>query len=378
MKSIPRQSFRELVEHSQAPSVSIYSPMVVAGSEVQQNPIRFKNLLNEAKKVLTEEQQQMLAPAEKLLEDPMFWQHQGPGLAVFLAKDFFKYYQLPMDVKPLVQVSRHFHISPLVRVFNEDGQFYVLSLSMGGAHLYRASHFDLEEMELGAAVPKSLDEALEGLQKEKALNYHSQNTGGGAEAVYHGHDDPNAHRQDLLRWFRPLAQEVRRLLNEQGGGPLVLAGVEYLHPIFREAIDYSGLTDTAVMGSIEEMSEKELLEKAWPCVEEVIKSREMATLERLNNLSGSGKTSEQLEEVVKESLQGRVDTLFLSQEHQVWGQWQEESEPNNFSFETANPPAAEELMNLAAIHTIRKGGKVHVVAPEQMPRGAGMAALFRY
>ncbi len=377
MKSIPRQSFKELVEHNQSPSVTIYSPMVVAGSEVQQNPIRFKNLLNEARKVLSEEQQGMLEPAEKLLQDPMFWQYQGPGLAVFIAPGVFKYYHLPLDVEPLVQVSQHFHISPLIRVFNEDGQFHILTFSMGSARLYQASHFDLEEVELGPGVPKSLDEALEGLQKEKALNYHSQNTGGGAEAVYHGHDDPNAHRQDLLRWFRPLAQEVSRLLNHNGGGPLVLAGVEYLHPIFKEALSYPGLVEKGVTGSPEEWSEKELLEKAWPCVEEVVKAKEVATLERLNNLSGSGKTSEQLEEVVKESLQGRVDTLFLRRGHQVWGEWMEK-EGADFEVKKATPPLAEELANLAAIYTIRKGGKVHVINPETMPREANLAALFRY
>ena len=43
-----RTELRTLAEKRGATSVSLYMPTVTAGSEIQQNPIRFKNLLDEA------------------------------------------------------------------------------------------------------------------------------------------------------------------------------------------------------------------------------------------------------------------------------------------------------------------------------------------
>jgi hypothetical protein len=74
MKPLTRGELESLMEHRGDPSVSIYAPMVKAGPETQQNPIRFKNLVREALDALQErgleekEAEALLAPAIDLID----------------------------------------------------------------------------------------------------------------------------------------------------------------------------------------------------------------------------------------------------------------------------------------------------------------------
>lgn len=54
MPLLSTDALKSLIENSASPCISIYMPMEKAGSEVRQNPIRFKNLMREAEKRLEE------------------------------------------------------------------------------------------------------------------------------------------------------------------------------------------------------------------------------------------------------------------------------------------------------------------------------------
>ncbi len=74
--------------------MSVFMPTARAGAEIQQGPIRFKNLLKEAESRLEAQEirkpeiEALLNPAQERLQDDSFWQHQADGLAFFLARDF--------------------------------------------------------------------------------------------------------------------------------------------------------------------------------------------------------------------------------------------------------------------------------------------------
>ena len=48
-----------------------------------------------------------------------------------MAEGFFRYYQLPLSLEELTVVTSRFHLKPLLALFNEDGQYYILALSQG-------------------------------------------------------------------------------------------------------------------------------------------------------------------------------------------------------------------------------------------------------
>jgi ribosomal protein L35 len=114
---LTRDELRTLVSRSAGPSVSIYMPAHRAGRAIRQDPIRLKNLLEEAEERLVAgglrapEARGLLGPGRKLLDDGMFWQYQSDGLAIFLSAETFRFYRLPFDFEELVVVADRFHMS---------------------------------------------------------------------------------------------------------------------------------------------------------------------------------------------------------------------------------------------------------------------------
>ena len=101
MDTFRRNDLRQLVETNGKWHVSIYLPMHRAGNEQQQDPIRLKNLMNQAEKKLLEyglrkpEVEEMMRPAEDLLVNRDFWQKPSDGLAIFISGDISRIFRLP-------------------------------------------------------------------------------------------------------------------------------------------------------------------------------------------------------------------------------------------------------------------------------------------
>lgn len=135
MKLFSIDELKQLVDVSQPPCVSLYMPMYQAGAEIQQNPIRFKNLIKQAEALLQHdyglsetEALDFLQPAIEL-DRAEFWEYQNAGLAIFIGSDLLQYYRVPLEFEELVVVSDRFHFKPLLPLLSSDGQFYLLALS---------------------------------------------------------------------------------------------------------------------------------------------------------------------------------------------------------------------------------------------------------
>ena len=92
----------------------------------------------------------------------------------------------------------------------------------------------------------------------------------------------------------------------------MIAGVDYLLPIFREASSYRHLVVQEIPGNPEHLSAQELHAKAWPIVEPILAEPRRAALEKYRALRGTGQTSDDLETVLSAALDGRVESLFLN------------------------------------------------------------------
>ena len=96
MDVLSRDELKTLIEASESPCVSLFLPTHRAGPEIQQDPIRLKNLLRQAEEGLAarglrdREIRDLLAPAEQLLPERPFWQNQSDGLALFRSPALFR------------------------------------------------------------------------------------------------------------------------------------------------------------------------------------------------------------------------------------------------------------------------------------------------
>ncbi len=349
---------------------------------MEQDPIRFKNLLREvedrltAKGLRSPEVRKMLEAPRRLLQDTAFWQRQSDGLAVFFTTKQIEFFRLPYPFEELAVISNRFHVKPLLSLFTSDGCFYILALSQNGVRLLEGTRDSVDEVDLNTA-PKSLSEAFLAGPLEKQLQFQTGTPSGTGmrRAMFFGHDATNEEKKRIVRWFGMIDKELSKLL-EGGRSPLVAAGVEHLLSLYKEANTYPYLVEKGILGNPEELKPEELHGQAWTLVQPVfIQARQKAAADYLQ-LAGTGQTAARVEEAVPAATQGRIDVLFVALGVQVWGRF--DSKAYKVHLHDVPEPGDEDLLDLAAVHTWLNRGVVFAVAPEDVPGGSHLAAIYRY
>lgn len=386
MDLISKQELTTLLEgRGDGPHVSIFLPTVRAGAETQQNPIRFKNLLREASTLLSERGldngnvDSLLEPARSLVDDFDFWQHQEEGLAVYLADGFFRTYRLPLAFNELATVEDRFHVKSLLPLFNVQGRFFVLALSQKIVRLLHGDRYRVWEVDL-EDVPKSLADALGTDLTEPQVQVHTGSSApqGQRSPVFHGQGAGEEDQKgEIRKFFNLLDKGIRDYLGSRKS-PLVLAGVDYLLPLYREVSDYPHTLAEGVTGNPNELGADELHRRAWELVVPGLRRERGEAAERFGDLLGTGRASGQLQEVVPAAVDGRVETLFVPSGVRRWGRFDRDT--RNVDYHEEQGPESEDLLDLAAVHAYLNGGTVYAVAPDEVPGdGNGeVAAVFRY
>lgn len=383
MNIIQKDNLQKLMGKQKGLCVPIFMPTRQAGPQTRQNPIRFKNLLARAEKQLmagglnASEVEKFLDPAQRLLQNTIFWQHQYDGLAVFLTSDKFYHYRLPFNFEKLVVVANRFHIKPLLPLFSGGGRFYILALSQNEVRLLQGTRFSVSEIEL-EGLPKNIDEALRFDDPEKQLQFHTKTSKrrGKRAAMFHGHGvGIDESKVNILRYFRQIDEGLHILLKEERA-PLVLAGVEYLFPIYKEASTYQYIVEEGIGGNPEELSPEELHTQAWSIVNPLFIKTQREAVAQYKQLAGTKRTSIDLNIIIPAAYHGRIEFLFVAVGVQNWGSF--EPKTNEVSLHQKAEPYNEDLLDFSAIHTLLNGGTVFAMEPEKVPDGELLAAVFRY
>lgn len=384
MSLLSINDLKELVEQPQGICVSIYMPTYKAGAETQQNPIRFKNLLREAEAKLEElgvsDPASLLQPATEITDED--WQHQDQGLALFLAEGCFRTYRLPIKFDQLVVVSEQFHLKPLMPLLTRDSEFYILALSQQQVRFFEATRYSIKEVDV-EDLPKSMGDALQYDETAKAGQFRISTSKGGTAnsfqhaGTFHGQGSPDRDdvKQDILQYFHLVDHALHDFLLDKRG-PLVLVGVDYLFPIYREANHYVHLLEERVTENPEILKPETLHAQVLPIVEPYFSQAEEAAIEHYQEMTATGKTSADPKEAIPAAFFGRVEELFVAVGVQQWGNF----DPQAMALEMhADPePGDEDLLNAAAVQTLLNGGRVYAVEPEKVPDLAPLAAVFRY
>jgi hypothetical protein len=372
---------KTLIQQKDGPCVSIFMPTHRAGLETQQDPVRFKNLIRQALDKLVEgdmrlpEAQALLAPANDLLDDNFLWRHQSEGLALFVSPEIFRYYRVPLSLAENTVVNSRFHLKPLLPLLGSDGNFYILALSQKDVRMLECTRYSIKEIKL-EGVPKSLDEALKYDEREKQLQYHTASGGGRRDGslMFHGHAASEP-KKDILRYFQKVDEGLSDML-KYVTDPIILAGVDYLLPIYREANTYGNLLAESIAGNPEGLSDEELHQQGWPLVQSHFQKAREEALARYFGLAGSGLASSDIREIVAAAYFGRVDAIFVSTRLGQWGAF--DPETGEVQVHEDAHPGDDDLVDLAAVHTFLNRGAIFAVEPEDVPGGGPVAATFRY
>lgn len=378
MDLFTRDDLRALLAGHKRPCVSLFMPTHRGGAE--EDRIRFRKLLDQAEERLTvhglrvPEAREFLAPLHSLLEDASFWPNQSDGLAVFLAHDFLRVYRLPWTFPEELEVGGLLLVAPLLPLLTGDGRFYVLAVSQNSVRLFQGTRFTLSPVDL-KGVPRNFAEALLTHDKDEVLTFHTRPTSGGSwGAIFEGHgvgiDDK---KDDLLRYFQRIDRALHLLFREERA-PLLVATVDYLQPIYREASTYPHLLEKGIDGNPDHLSEKDLHARAWAIVEPHYQENVRRAVALYHQAIASGKATADVNEIVPAAYRGQFEILFLAQGKHLWGVL--DPGRSEVTLHQQSQPGDEDLSNFAAIHMLRHGNTVYALPWQDMPTGSCLAAIY--
>lgn len=388
MDRLSKNEIKTLLEKHEGPCVSIFLPTSRGGVDSQQDQLRFRHQIRDTENRLllenlrSTEVEKLLEPFHALLEDGGFWLHTIEGLAIFRTPELFNYYCLPYSFKEQVVVSNHFYLKPLLPFLATGGRFYVLALSQNAIRLLQGTRFDIQELELPETVPTNLAEALKYEEAENEVSFYPSSSGalvgkGGRKAnIFYGygvgHDDSKDH---LLRYFQQVDRGLHELLRDENA-PLVLAGVEYLLPIYQQANTYQNLLHQGVPGNPDKLSQEVLHAEAWAVVEPYLqRTQENAAAQYKDNI-GTSRTSNDIREILPAAYYGQIGSLFVAIDQELWGHFDPIS--NTIHVHKEARFRDDDLLDEAANQTIRHGGAVYAVEQSKVPGESVLAGVFRY
>jgi hypothetical protein len=246
-------------------------------------------------------------------------------------------------------------------LFADDGTFAILALSRNEVRLFEGSRHAVREVDM-KHLPESMSSALKIRQRP---NLSPSGPLQGEEG-----------QKELYRQFFHQVDRAIQPWLAANRAPLVLAGVDSLWPIYRKASHYRRIVDEGIPGSPEGMRADELHEQAWPLVQARFAAPRKAALAKYESLAGTGMTANNLPEILNAALDGRVESLFVNWNADVFGRYDRSTRTTTVL--TNDEPGAIDLTTRAARLAHATGAAVYSGLPPHVPADGPVTAIFRY
>jgi hypothetical protein len=387
MERFTSKDLRELAGITAPHCISIYMPVYRKGREMQQNPVRLRNLLGQAEEKLRQaglrgpKVAALLQPATDLLPNEFFWQRQGNGLAMFLSSAGMLHYATSRAFAEQVVWGKRYHLVPLLPLVADDAPFFILSLSLKKIRLIEATRQAAVEREV-PGVPHGIEELEQYVDAEPCLQFHTATPPAVGprkrQAVFHSHGadvDELGVKTREAEYCHLVAEKVQRVLAEETA-PLVLACDKALAGLYRKTNRYAHLLDAEVEGNPDYLGNEQLRDAAWPLIETMLAERRRQAIQQYREAEAAGCGSHQLRDVLLAGLDGRIASLLLADNGRCYGQLDEERRE---VYVHEQPQAGDEdLLNCALSLAARENAALHAIPQEQMPDKAPVAAVFRW
>ena len=246
--------------------------------------------------------------------------------------------------EPVAAVGECFELRPLLALAGKHLEFYILALKLNDTRIFKCTDQFCEP----ARFPKNAGTEAAGFipgASQSSLR---------AEPV-HDRDHPENH---LEHFYREIDRDVNALLNEHP--PLVVVGVEHEVALFHSLTTYPACVEPGIRGLPGHLDLNEMYRQSLQLVRSVTTGPARRALEKFDKLIGTGHASTDIQEIVQAASTGRVEHLFLLENGAVPG------------------AVGGDILNTAAVQTLRHGGDVQTLTETSMPSGGPVCAIFRY
>lgn len=261
MITLPKQhEIEELQLFNEPFSLSVYAPYIETDISVGQYRISLKNLLRKARTALLsaglspEDAKKTLRPGFLLLEDHNLWPSAGESLVLFMHKKLFRSYYMPSlkNTSSILITENGFYLDPLIKTIGQNQRYFILALSHKNVRLYEGDNYHLRPVHL-KNLPRDMKESLRIDEYPSWRETHTiapASSGRGSEAYHGQYNVKQTDKTMLLEFFRRIDRRLHNFLH-LNKSPLILAGVDYLLPIYRKVNSFPSTLPGGIKGNIE-------------------------------------------------------------------------------------------------------------------------------
>jgi hypothetical protein len=352
--------------------ISIYLPVDTEQRDKRAPQARLRTLVDGAQALLERceiephEQASLTDSLSGAVDSIDFARHRDPGLAIFAGhltdgNSLLEVVSLPQSPAELATVGTDFHIKPLLPLIAANQRFGILALSKANVRLLTATPFTWTELKL-ETLPI---EAQAELDSRPAVE-----SAPGEDAAQ------DARRELLVSSANYIETAVKAAIGNDPA-PLVLVADSHVAGHFRQQVEISQIHEQWLDLNPFALSDTELHAKALDVIRPELDVDLNAVLEQVVARLGTAEpdVAIKLEEILTAASEGRVDAIVVAEDEAIWGCLN----PDGSVLAHGTPvPPDEDLLNLAAILTLRHGGRAFAVPCERIPRRVPAAATLRF
>jgi hypothetical protein len=350
--------------------------------ENQQDPIRYRNLVDAAEQSLKmkyngRETRAILEKLRELTDIRAFWNHTLDGLAVVAAADRFDVFRIPRTLPERAIVADSFHVKPLLRYAQSADRFQVLGVTRTETFLYEGNRYEVNRVDTTGLIP-TFAEAVGDDQVTEPQR--SRLTTGGRMAST-GHFSGHGARKDELdvdteRFFREVSRAAMANISDRSKLPIVLVALPQHQTEFRKHWHNPYLLEDGVPSDPGALPPEKILAEAWKIVEPYYLKRLAELVEAYGTASARQKGGHLVADIARACRDGRIGTLLVDADKTLPGKV--DATTGDIHFEKLEHPDVDDLLDDLAELTLRSGGEVVVVPHDKMPTDTGVAAIYRF
>jgi len=359
-----RHEIQLLQQISGSPALTITLPTHRTSPENRQDPIRVKNLVEQASTRLLEEFGKreigpLLDRLEKLVGE-IDYRYTLDGLALFVNHDIASAVQLPFPLKECVNVGETFLTRDLVFAMNRTPRYWTLVLSEKPTRLYEGTRDDLVEMQDGGFP----------------LIHEGP---GGEESLPGGFGiKKSAYRDEYHRKFFRQVDDALKPFLANDPLPLVVVGVDRFLSFFNEVTDHKDSILTTLQGSHDKTSPHELAKLVWPLAKTALDEKRKLVLSELERAIGERKFASTVGEVWRLANEGRGYLLLVEEDFHFPARVDETGRLLTPADDAAAPDGMGDAVDEIIETVLRKQGRVVFVENGQLEAHQRIALILRY
>ncbi len=337
-----------------APRVSFYLPGRTRSCGPALRKVRLIHLIKEAEALIARDHG--VEVARGMMRS--FWkcepmklvEQSGMPLAIFHDSEFTGAMNLGHSVEEKVVVADSFHIKPVLAWLQSAPPFWLISLSAHRVKLYEGNPWELKIREVVQALPAG--EAGDRTRPRAA-----------------------ADKERVRRFFQEAESVLHPILN-QDRHPVVIAGVSWLHPLYRKVNRDPDLVSHAIQGNVERWSDEELRLSAMEILGRLVDRAKEEARTEFETLSWKGQATDDLHRVARAAVRGEVRKIMIASDQMLWGRMHPKSGTvvlHPFQLDSKDDDVLDDL----AETVLSRGGRVLCLPSQELPTGSPVAAILK-